>query len=469
MTSVKYRNPEQEEEKLELRDEFYDYNINYKINICTKGFFDKIIKNVLFDAKERTSLLKKGKLNRFSVSNETKNIKKDCIDYSDFSNKCNKESRKFLFDVIKATINKIKNEKLNLGQNGFFFNNFEFHKSNINNVTVTFSKKFLEISIKNCFIKFNKANSFLENRKSLEINFFQRRSKIQNKFLKKEKEDFKDLNHNKSFKNAAEFLNKTINFIIGKLNPSLSALIQSSNSSQLKNIGENDIHKGNLINNRENENFKFTENFFSEKVRNTVTQIYIEKESLDSKFNAFTKSFFNDKIRQTVSSINTKEATNETNNFTANNASETIELIRGSINSLNKSQNMEPVKTLSSQLNKQIDKKFEEEEISRKNKLTEQKLVQEKLEIEKEIELGKIRNASNSFWNKSFGNTMTEYNLYYQKLVKNVIKIQSNFRMNLWRFIMKIELMNLQIQKENEKAMAASCKRRKSSLTKPLK
>lgn len=492
MTSVNFRNPD-EEEKLELMDEFYDYNINYKINICTKSFFDKIINNVLLKAKERTSLLRKAHGNRFSVSNNntsnTKAKEKDYIALTDFTNKCNKESRKFLSEMIKSTINKFKNEKkVNIGHKDFLFNNFEFHKSNKDNLTVNISRKFLDISIKNCLIKLKNSQSFHENRRSLEVKFLERKSKLGSDLRKNQKEISEfynkniDMNDNKCFKNASEFFSKAVNNILSQLNQRLISITNNPiSSNQLKVEDESDL----VIENIENENSKFTKSFFAEKVRNTVTQIFLEKESIESNSISFTKSFLNDKIRKTISSIDTealkdnileiKNVTFSHNNESINevikpsaNVMPTFEIKRPSIKTPDKTPNKEPFKRLSSKLDERIEKKFGEE-AARKSKKAEFKLIQEKQEIEKEIELSNIKNASISFWGKSLQNTMVKYNEYHEKFLKSVIKIQSNFRMNLWRFIIKIELMNVRLQRENERAMAASRRRRSTILMKPAK
>jgi len=473
MTSVNHRNPE-EEEKLELMDEFYDYNINFKINLCTKGFFDKIISNVLFKAKERTSLIKKANANRFSVCNiKTSNLKfkeKENSNFSDFTNKCNKESRSFLSEMIKSTANKIRNQnekKKVMGQKDFFLNNFEFHKSNNNNIGVNISRKFLDITIKNCIIKLNKSDSFLENRRSLEMKFLERKSKIGNKYSKQVKEVNEyyskniDMNENKCFKYASEFFAKAVKDTIQQQNPSILAIDKNLISNQIQNKDESLL----AIDNDENENSKFTKSFFTEKVRKTVTQIYIEKENLESKCNSFSNSFYNDQVRKTVSSIDTERLKNVNiaNNSPGENVLQILENKQNSVKIDDNSMNKQPIRNLSDKLDDKMNKKFEDESF-RKSEIAEYKLLQEKQEIDKEIELSRIRDTSYSFWGKTLNNTMIKYNQYHDILVKNVIKIQSAFRMNLWRLIIKIELMNVRIQKENERAMAASKRRRSIDL-----
>jgi hypothetical protein len=442
-------------------------------------------------------LLKKNNANRFSVSNDNRSLQnngKQNNAFTDFSNKYNKESRRFFSDVVISTVNKIRNEKkTNLGQKDFFFNNFEFHKSNKNNLVVIVSKKFIDISIKNCILKLNKGLTFHENRKSLELKFFKRCSQLVNNNIRQEEKEVSqfytqnlDLVDNNSFKNASEFLSKVTNNIINQLNSSLFIITQNLNTFKINQEDENYEPDDNL----ENQNNKFTKSFFSEKVINTITQIKLDNENLEYKFNVFTKGFFNDKIRNTISSIDSDSLiTNE--NKDKNNLelefnkrkinladqiliknSEEAKIInsnnlpifehrRSLIKSPEKNQNKELIKRLLSKLDEKIDKKSEEE-IARKSKIAKQKLLQEKQEIEKEIELSKVKHASNNFWSRSFDSTMVKYNVYQEKYVKNVLKIQSYFRMNLWRFIFKIELMNVRLQRENERAMAA--RRKKKSI-----
>lgn len=584
MSSIEYLN-KVEEEKLELLDEFYDYNINYRINLCTKGFFDKMVKNVLLVSKERSSILKKGKSNRFSVSNNSiscKNNDEKFIEKHDNSNKCIREARSFFSKIITSIVDKMKDEKkIYSGQKDILFNSFEFNKSNKNNVTVNISRKFFDISIKNCLLKLTRNQSFDEKRKSLELNFLERsgKSNINHKFndkkeslelnfLKRESKSISnktfyesrrslemnfvkrlnnpiynnhfyqnrksieinlvdrlnrtnknqsfhatrkslemnfierqnnqsqsknfyanrrslelnfiergskllnnpvnnrqeievsefytknfDMIDSKNFKKSSQFLSEIINKVIYKLNTNISSIIQNTKTIIKKESID-------ISNNFENESNNFTKSFFSEKVRNTVTKIYIEKENKESNCNSYTKGFLNENIRKTISSID-KEALSESYKNIPK-----FEHRKSSIKDYENNQNTEPFKRLSSKLEDRINKK-DEEEFSRKSKIIEQKIIMEQREIEKEFELSKIKNVSNCFWNKTFQNTMVKYEKYYDNYLKCVIKIQSNFRMSLWKFIIKIELMNTRLQRENERAMAASRKRRSIILIKP--
>lgn len=83
--------------------------------------------------------------------------------------------------------------------------------------------------------------------------------------------------------------------------------------------------------------------------------------------------------------------------------------------------------------------------------------------IKKEKEIEDVKKSTNLFMETVMEKTLNRYNIYYQKLLKYTIQIQRNFRGHLFRFIYKLEKMNLDIQKQNEIAAKRSKMRRISS------
>ena len=80
--------------------------------------------------------------------------------------------------------------------------------------------------------------------------------------------------------------------------------------------------------------------------------------------------------------------------------------------------------------------------------------------LKKEKEIEDVKKSTNLFMEKVMEKTLNRYNIYYQKLLKYTIQIQRNFRGHLFRFIYKLEKMNLDIQKQNEIAAKRSKMRR---------
>jgi hypothetical protein len=207
----------------------------------------------------------------------------------------------------------------------------------------------------------------------------------------------------------------------------------------------------------------FSRDFFNQKIRKTLGHIetQIKSQDFDNKDyndNLFSKNFLNDKVRNTITKID-KENNNKNNlnNIVMNKKRSIITPTDGFIN--------ESLKRLSNKIDDKVEKKIQEE-VETKSAIIEKKLLVEKLEVENEIEKSKINITSNNFWRKSCAETLQKYNVNHEKLVKYVIRIQKNFRRSLWKFIIKLEMMNLHIQKENERAIAASKKRKSANTVK---
>ncbi len=480
MTSIKIRNSF-EEEKYELLDYFNDFNLEFKNNIWSKDFLNISIRNVSYNLKEKNIDLNKlqannhkHEFNEVYTDNNLENIKKDYINLYNFTNQCNKDAKILMDLFVNNILNKIKNEKKNKVTSEILFNPFEFKKNNKENATNNIAKRFIDISFKNIMIKLR----VLEKENIVKKNSINLMTQI---------------NENKNQNYAVYFITTIINQVLSELNSNLlknnkKIIKKKSINKMSKSVFNINYEQESLItefDNKENICNQFTRKFFNNQVRKTLSEINKETcneitENFENDCYLFSKKFLNEKFRKTVSEINTNINIQKENNQNSENRRSNLlnSKISKSKNNydVNTSQEENKIRSESSfvfikeSLNKisnLIDEKVTKKlqfETFRNSKYYERKLHQERLDFENDIKLLKNKNTSINFWRNCVEETMIKYNDYHKKLVKCTIRIQKNFRRHLWRFIIKIELMNLQIEKENEKAMAAYRKRKISSL-----
>lgn len=350
----------------------------------------------------------------------------------------------------------------------------EQEEFNFENMVFLFAKNFLNNSIKKILSNLNQKSSLLKrvsNQRSsvnsivlseFESNFDEIKNSIK-KPLKQESNK-NDIDDNKYYqKNIAD-------------------CVSSDNQNNSQN---------------ENQSNKFTKEFLTNKFRKTVNILSLEsekteKKNINNKCNLYSKDFFNKKIRKTISCIEEHSDKNSNNNenncnqfsklFLKDTFRNTITKIDKDISNsfnindskfnndlqINRKKSIitptggfikESLRRLSSKIDEKVELRIKEEK-KRKTEILEKNIITENKELETEIERGKINYLSKNFWRKSYNETLEKYNQDQKILINSVIKIQKNFRRSLWKFIIKLELMNLQIQKDNEKAIEKRKKRK---------
>ena len=353
-----------------------------------------------------------------------------------------------MYTLVETTA--IDNENLNNLDWQIDFNS----KNKIN----IFTKNFFDKTINNVLLKINQRASLLkrpsaqtESVNTIILDEFEtgfKQMKITNKQSDQVTSNVSDVNEIRNEKTSKEkkFFDKSksINYQ-NQCNDFTSTLnVENKNAAD-----ENLDNKCNL----------FSRGFFNQKIRKTLGHIetQIRSQDFDNKDyndNLFSKNFLNDKVRNTITKID-KE--NNLNDIVMNRKRSIITPTGGFIN--------ESLKRLSSKIDEKVEKKIQEE-VETKSAIIQKKLLVEKLEVENEIAKSKINVTSNNFWRKSCSETLQKYNMNHEKFVKYVIRIQKNFRRSLWKFIIKLEMMNLNILKENERAIAASKKRKSANTVK---
>jgi len=307
--------------------------------------------------------------------------------------------------------------------------------------------------------------------------------------LDKEISDNKSLNDRYEISNEDNQSNKfTRDFLSDRVRNTITALSEENNNKCNKNFNNNhNVFSKNFLsdrvrntitalrvennntdkNNLDNKCSVFSKIFFTQNVCKIITNIKNENQDLENRNNkcsVFSKNFFSQKLRTTITKIENQEEIynktdnnwNQANNNKQENKKKSITTPIGGI--LN-----EFLRKVTIKIDEIVDKKMEAEKM-RKSELIENKVLSEKLLIENEIEISRVINISNCFWRKSCNGILQTYNEHQEKLVKYVIKIQKNFRRHLWMFIIKLEVMNMRIIEENERAIAASKKRKRGSV-----
>lgn len=430
-----------------------------------------------------------------SNDNENSNIEHNEIDFN-IEHKLNQYSKSFLEKTIKKVLSKINENPKRLSVNKISLDHFDSTFKGIR-----FSKKMdadelknnKRISVNNIQLnEFDFAFKGIRFSKKIEIDQYKNEKRISMNNIK--------LNDFDSAFKGIRFSNKIDIDDVKNMNKEVNSKETLDNESSKEKFE---------ISNENNQCNKFTKDFLSDKVRKTITSLSVENisgannDNFNNNCNEFSKDFFNQKVRKTITKIETepKKEVLENQNYNCNEFSENFlkDKFRNTINKIEKQEELsnedntanqannnindnyaltnkknsivtstgsfinESIKRLSSTIDEMVKKKNEAEKL-RKSELIEKETLNEKLQIEKEIEISKINNFSNNFWRKSCTDTLQKYKDERQeKLVKYVIRIQKNFRRHLWMFIIKLEMMNLQIQKENERAIAASKKRKSVS------
>lgn len=481
--SLNYHRVSLEEDPIELRDQIYDYNEEYRTNLATKIFFDNAVRNVLTNLRERTSVLKRNSYNLRKKS--INNISEEC---SLNESQSFRESKNFINNMIKSVVNKVKSCSKN-DQNINIFNSFEFNK--VNNYNTITAKKFMDISIKNTINKLLP----LKDTQGIDSNIKHNEVSKKNSDLNNN-ENYYEEDISQNYKFVSEFLVNTNRKISKIIEQDLNLSHKQSNYSSIEN--------------KENIQFEcnqFSRQFFENKIRKTITIIDSEsnmnthevKYNIDplhvdninsydfgnhSKSNEHSSNksirdskYFmsnmilgvNEKIineKQTLSQDNENQEKNSIV-FSSQFLGETINSIKSKKELRKPSFIINPlirysIKNISAVIDEKLQIKTEKEKI-KKSFLIEREIDQEHFILENAKKETEIKKDAIWFLNNTITHTLQKYNEYYKKLVYYTIKIQRIFRGSLWRFIFKIERMNLEIQKQNELAMAASLKRRSTN------
>lgn len=91
--------------------------------------------------------------------------------------------------------------------------------------------------------------------------------------------------------------------------------------------------------------------------------------------------------------------------------------------------------------------------IQSKSKMLEQEMHYNKVSIDDHHKRLKAEKEASNLLNATIENVISKYKIFCEKADKHILKIQKYFRGHLLRLIIKMELMNSRIEKENELAI----------------